>query len=47
MEVPANRFKIQVIDTDLWKHDLIGEGECDVNETCKLGQAQVKVQMQQ
>lgn len=41
--VSSNNFKIIVADVDLFEHDLIGEGTCGIDQTCNIGQAQVKI----
>lgn len=34
---------IEIFDKDLRADDIIGRGNCAVDETCKLGQAKIKI----
>lgn len=42
-EKQSESFLVKILDRDVKKHDLIGEGECRVNEACTLGNAEVKI----
>ena len=44
LPIPAEKFKVTVIDVDAINNETIGEATCDWDETCKVGLAKVTIE---
>lgn len=44
LAIQTEKLRLEIIDVDLFEHDLIGEGICIVGSTCVIGQARVTIE---
>jgi hypothetical protein len=41
--IPPGKFTVRVVDVDFSNNETVGEGTCDWNKTCTIGQSEVKI----